>query len=250
MTADRRDTATPLEPPDPPVITAITPETCVMGDPDFMLYVSGTGFYAASVIFFAGYDEPTTLNEDGTLSAGVYPSRWYSPVTVQCQVRNGEVLSNAVDFTFIAPVELPPIKPSDPAEAAKWLAKLCEQLEYHLADHKHERDGTVVSFELAQWFVAAVKKGGRLERALGLQRGKGAPKKTGPGKHFQLARQVFTLRERQDKSWKAVCDELNFTDQRELREIYKRELPKVLRAFADEIVLSLKRRPLGLNRTV
>ena len=251
MTADRRDTATPrahpssrpdLEPSDPPVITAITPDTCVMGDPDFTLYVSGTGFHATSVIFFDGYDEPTTLNEDGTLSIGVKPSLWYSPVTVQCQVRNGEVLSDAVDFSFIAPVEPSPSKPSDPAEAAKWLAKLGQQIEHHLVEYKREPDGTVVSYELAQWFVAAVKKGGSLELALGLRRGKGKPKQIGPGKHFDVARQVFVLRELQGKSWKAVCDELNFPDQRELQKIYKRELPKVLRAYAGEIALRLKRR--------
>ena len=131
-------------------------------------------------------------------------------------------------------------KPSDPAEAAKRLTELGQQMEKHLAEYEpHE---TAVLSELAQWFVDAVKAGGSLELALGLRRGKGRPKNAGPGKHFQVARQVFSLRERQGKSWKTVCDELDFPDQRELQKIYERERPKVLRHLADEIVLRLKRR--------
>ena len=137
-------------------------------------------------------------------------------------------------------------KPRDPAEAAKRLAKLCQQLEDHIDEYKFEPDQTGVSFELVRWFVDAVraaKKGsGSLEQALGLRRGKGRPKEAGPGKHFQLVRQVFFLRELRGKSWKTVCDELNFPDQRELQKIYKRELPKVLRAYADELVRRSKRR--------
>lgn len=88
-----------LEMPDPPVITALEPNECAIGDPDFTLDITGTGFYPASVIHFAGHDEPTTYN-DGVLSTGVKPSLWGAPVVVQCQVFNGEVASNAVDFTF------------------------------------------------------------------------------------------------------------------------------------------------------
>lgn len=141
-------------------------------------------------------------------------------------------------------------QPRDPAEVAKWLAKLCQQMENHVDEYKFEPDQTGVSSELVQWFVAAVKKGGSLEQALGLRRGKGRPKATGPGKHFQLARQVFILRELRGKSWKTVCDELNFTDQRELQKIYKRERPKVLRAYADELVRRSKRRVRRKRRGV
>ena len=48
-------------------------------------------------------------------------------------------------------------KPSDPAEAAERLAKLCQQLEDHIDEYKFERDQTGVSFELVRWFVDAVK---------------------------------------------------------------------------------------------
>jgi hypothetical protein len=142
-------------------------------------------------------------------------------------------------------------QPSDPVEAAKWLAKLRRQMEDLLDEYRDKPDECVVSPELAQWFVAAVKvaekDGGSLERTLGLRRGKGRPKKTGPGKHFQVARQVFFLKGL-GKSWKTVCEELNFTDQRELQKIYKREEPKVLRALADKIVNRLKRRDVRRSK--
>jgi hypothetical protein len=86
-----------------PVLTALTPDYCAIGDPDLTLYVTGTGFTASSVIHFASYDEPTTLNADGTLSTGVKPSLWVNPDVVQVYVRNGELMSTALDFTFAAP---------------------------------------------------------------------------------------------------------------------------------------------------
>ena len=86
-----------------PVITSIDPAECAIGDPDFTLEVHGENFFAGSVIFFAGHDEPTTFDEAaGTVSTGVKPSLWGAPVVVQCQVYNGEMMSNAVDFTFTA----------------------------------------------------------------------------------------------------------------------------------------------------
>jgi hypothetical protein len=86
--------------PDKPIITALEPATCAIGDPDFTLDVVGTGFSASSVIHFAGHDEPTVFNEPDTLSTGVKPSLWTEPATVQCSVRNGPIESDPVDFTF------------------------------------------------------------------------------------------------------------------------------------------------------
>lgn len=83
-----------------PSITSLEPADCVIGDPDFTLYVSGENFFADSVIHFADHDEPTTLNEDGTLSTGVKPSLWTEPVTVQVLVKNGPEISAPIDFTF------------------------------------------------------------------------------------------------------------------------------------------------------
>jgi hypothetical protein len=86
-----------------PVITALDPVACDIGDTDFTLFVSGEKFTAESVIFFAGHDEPTTLEEDGTLSTGVKPSLWEAAVVVECQVRNGQLYSEPVQFSFDAP---------------------------------------------------------------------------------------------------------------------------------------------------
>jgi hypothetical protein len=84
-----------------PVLTSLDPAGCAIGAADFTLEVHGEHFFPGSVIFFAGHDEPTTFDEEaGTVSTGVKPSLWGSPVKVQCQVRNGDKLSNALEFTF------------------------------------------------------------------------------------------------------------------------------------------------------
>jgi hypothetical protein len=95
------------EPPDgsnlqPPVIDLLSPDSCVIGDPDFTLIVTGTGFSPGSVIHFAGHDEPTKFTDDGWLTTGVKPSLWTNPDVVQVQVKNGPLISNAVDFAFNA----------------------------------------------------------------------------------------------------------------------------------------------------
>jgi hypothetical protein len=97
-----------------PVISELTPSSCVIGEADFTLLVAGTGFYPGSIIHFAGYDEPTTY-ADGTLSTGVKPSLWQNPDVVQVQVKNGPVLSNAVDFAFNAPASRG-VEETDPDE--------------------------------------------------------------------------------------------------------------------------------------
>ena len=84
-----------------PVITGYDPYDCMIGDPDFMLYVTGDNFFNDSVIHFAGHDEPTTLEEDGRLSTGVKPSLWTEPATVQIQIKNGPEISDAVEFEFL-----------------------------------------------------------------------------------------------------------------------------------------------------
>jgi hypothetical protein len=90
-------------PTEAPVITALDPDGCTIGDTDFTLYISGENFFTLSVIHFAGHDEPTTLNADGTLSTGIKPSLWGDPVVVQVRVKNGLMASNAVDFEFRSP---------------------------------------------------------------------------------------------------------------------------------------------------
>jgi hypothetical protein len=89
-----------------PVIDSLSPATAVCGDADFTLYVTGSEFYNFSVIYFAGQDEPTTLNADGTLSTVVRSVLWPNPDTVQVQISNGAQLSNEMPFEFTAPAEL------------------------------------------------------------------------------------------------------------------------------------------------
>ena len=86
-----------------PLIDTLEPASCAIGDPDFTLYVHGDNFFPGSVIHFADHDEPTTLNDDGTLSTGVKPSLWQVPVTVEVTIRNGSLVSPAATFEFTAP---------------------------------------------------------------------------------------------------------------------------------------------------
>ena len=88
-----------------PTISALDPDTCAIGDQDFDLHVTGENFTGASIIYFAGHDEPTTLNEDGTVSTGVNMAMWHGPDTVNVYVRNGTLHSNALEFTFTEAAE-------------------------------------------------------------------------------------------------------------------------------------------------
>jgi hypothetical protein len=83
-----------------PTITGMTPQQCMIGDPDFTLMIAGDNLSASTVINFASHDEPTTYNEDGTVSTGVKPSLWLEPVVVPVMLRNGSVSSEAMQFTF------------------------------------------------------------------------------------------------------------------------------------------------------
>ena len=94
-----------------PVVTSLEPTECTLGDADFTIAVSGTGFYEQSTIVFAGQDEPTTLESDGTLTTGVNMAVWQGPDTVQVGVRNGPIESNTMPFTFNA---------AEPAADEQW----------------------------------------------------------------------------------------------------------------------------------
>jgi len=111
----RKTSLTPQSPNEPatlpewateaPVVTGLEPTECTLGDADFTIAVSGTGFYEQSTIVFAGQDEPTTLESDGTLTTGVNMAVWQGPDTVQVGVRNGPIESNTMPFTFNAAPE-------------------------------------------------------------------------------------------------------------------------------------------------
>jgi hypothetical protein len=85
----------------PPVVTALEPAAAELGAPSFTLHVLGTGFDAASVIVFAGHDEPTTLVDDTVVTTGVDMAVWLGPDALPVLVRNGDgTESNALTFTF------------------------------------------------------------------------------------------------------------------------------------------------------
>ena len=103
-----------------PTLTALDPDTAVAGDADdITLYVSGTGFTEDSVIVFGAYDEPTTLESDGTLSTGVKPSLFVVPDTVQVTVRNNTAVSGPLPFTFTDPASDDPDDLEEEIEEAK-----------------------------------------------------------------------------------------------------------------------------------
>jgi len=111
----RKTSLTPQSPNEPatlpewateaPIVTSLEPTECTLGDADFTIAVSGTGFYEQSTIVFAGQDEPTTLESDGTLTTGVNMAVWQGADTVQVGVRNGPIESNTMPFTFNAAPE-------------------------------------------------------------------------------------------------------------------------------------------------
>jgi hypothetical protein len=88
----------------PPQLTALAPDTAVLGALSFTLHVHGSGFTADSVITFAGHDEPTTLASPTEVTTGVDMSVWLGPDTVPVTVRNGDGAASApLSFTFTAP---------------------------------------------------------------------------------------------------------------------------------------------------
>jgi hypothetical protein len=97
-----------------PVITTIEPTEATIGDASFTLYVTGENFFAGTVINFAGHDEPTTHNADGTVSTGVNMDVWHgADPGIVVFVHNGEKVSNEVIFAFHAPEETGLADPDD-----------------------------------------------------------------------------------------------------------------------------------------
>jgi hypothetical protein len=85
-----------------PTITSLEPATAESGSEDFTLYVTGENFTGDTILVFGDQDEPTTLNEDGTVSTIVKPSI-FAPAAVPVAVRNGPARSAPVDFIFTDP---------------------------------------------------------------------------------------------------------------------------------------------------
>jgi hypothetical protein len=87
--------------PVPATLTAIAPNTAVIGGADLTLTATGTGFTAASVIVFGGAALTTTFVSATELSATVQPAT-ASEGIVPVLVRTGAQDTAALNFTFTA----------------------------------------------------------------------------------------------------------------------------------------------------
>jgi hypothetical protein len=84
-----------------PDVTTLAPATAVSETgPDLTMTVNGSGFNQFSIIVFNGHDEPTNYISDTQLSTIVKPSIFIVPAVVPVCVRNGNLRSDEVDFTF------------------------------------------------------------------------------------------------------------------------------------------------------
>ncbi|MDF0495385.1 hypothetical protein [Bradyrhizobium yuanmingense] len=83
-----------------------------------------------------------------------------------------------------------------------------------------------------------VLSGTPMDEAFGRKRSRGRPKAGKPGKHFELAKRATEMR-LDGQSWRAVCDHLDFPDQRELQRIVEREWPHVAADIARRVANSL-----------
>jgi hypothetical protein len=92
------------EEPKAPVLTSLDPAQLPVWAQDTEVKFVGSGFTVNSRIIWNGGEEPTGFIDTQTLSTIVKPSTVGSPppVTVQAWVKEGELESEKVDFTFIA----------------------------------------------------------------------------------------------------------------------------------------------------
>jgi hypothetical protein len=93
-----------------PTLSSLTPSEAEAGSAaELVLQCQGSNFTGGSVIVFGDYDEPTTFVSDTELTTIVKPALFVNPDTVPVKVRTGALVSDPVDFTFIAPV-VPPVE--------------------------------------------------------------------------------------------------------------------------------------------
>lgn len=100
-----------------PTVTAIAPNTAVVGGSAVSLHVTGTDFSEYSVIVFNGGVERTTYVSPTEVRTIVEPATATGAFTVPVQVRNGVQTSNAVDFSFTV-AETEEIEITDPPDGA------------------------------------------------------------------------------------------------------------------------------------
>jgi hypothetical protein len=84
-----------------PTLTALTPNTAVVGAADLTLVATGTDFTENSVIVFGGAEETTTFTDATSISCVIEPSSAVAGA-VPVLVRTSTLESAPLDFTFTA----------------------------------------------------------------------------------------------------------------------------------------------------
>ena len=91
------------DPLDDPTVITLTPNTAVVGAPNFTIHVIGTNFFPGTVILWNGAEEPTTIVSETEVTTGVNMATVSGPATVPVSVRAiTGAESNALPFTFTA----------------------------------------------------------------------------------------------------------------------------------------------------
>lgn len=91
-------------PEEAPTISSLSPAFAVIGDPaDLEMIVTGAGFTSSSTIVFNGGDETTAHISATEVSTTVKPSTAGVAGAFPVEVRNGELVSNSLPFTFTEP---------------------------------------------------------------------------------------------------------------------------------------------------
>ena len=127
--------------------------------------------------------------------------------------------------------ERPVERPASKADARSRLASLAA----HLSEISYASSELRFAKQVIGEFLE--DKHRSLDHAFGIKSTRGRPKPP-PGKHFELARRICEMR-RARKSWKRICDELSFPDERKLRAIYGRYHEAIVRHYADKLTARL-----------
>jgi len=86
-----------------PFLSALSPATASITDPDFEGHLLGLGFDEDAVIVWNGADEPTRFISAGDIWTMVVPSVVTAPTVLDVYVRNGDgQVSNILPFTWEA----------------------------------------------------------------------------------------------------------------------------------------------------
>jgi hypothetical protein len=98
----KREDLPPVEEEPTPEVTSLEPNTVALGSESFTLHVKGSGFTDFSRIVFNGGDEMTQFVSDSELTTEVNMATAGTATAVPVAVRNEELLSNEMPFTFTA----------------------------------------------------------------------------------------------------------------------------------------------------